>query len=44
VSFIVSLIVVHLFLAWVRKRGFTPFAIYRIALGVVLLVWLPTMG
>ena len=24
---------------WVRKHGFTMFAIYRIVLGIVLLLW-----
>jgi undecaprenyl-diphosphatase len=27
------------FLAWVRKHGFVPFAIYRIAIGIAVLVW-----
>ena len=39
VSFIVALGVVEWFLAWVRKHGFTVFAVYRILLGVALLVW-----
>lgn len=39
VSFIVALGVVEWFLAWVRRHGFTIFAIYRIALGIWLLVW-----
>jgi undecaprenyl-diphosphatase len=39
VSFIVALGVVEWFLAWVRKRGFTVFAIYRILLGGALLIW-----
>ncbi len=39
VSFIVALGVVEWFLHWVRRRGFTVFAIYRIALGIVLLIW-----
>ncbi len=39
VSFIVAFGVVEWFLAWVRKHGFAPFAIYRIALGIALLVW-----
>ncbi len=39
VSFIVSLGVVAWFMGWVRKRGFTPFAIYRIILGIVVLIW-----
>jgi undecaprenyl-diphosphatase len=37
VSFIVALGVVEWFLAWVRKHGFTVFAIYRIVLGILLL-------
>lgn len=40
VSFIVAYGVVAWFLAWVRNRGFTPFAVYRIVVGVALLVWL----
>ena len=39
VSFIVSLAVVAWFMGWVCKRGFTPFAIYRIILGIVVLIW-----
>lgn len=39
VSFIVAFGVVEWFLFWVRKHGFTIFAIYRIVLGVVLLAW-----
>jgi undecaprenyl-diphosphatase len=39
VSFIVALGVVEWFLAWVRKHGFTIFAVYRILLGIALLVW-----
>ncbi len=39
VSFIVALGVVEWFLHWVRKHGFTMFAIYRILLGGVLLIW-----
>jgi undecaprenyl-diphosphatase len=39
VSFIVALGVVEWFLMWVRKHGFTVFAIYRILLGVALLIW-----
>ena len=38
VSFLVALGVVEWFLAWVRRHGFTPFAVYRIVLGIVLLV------
>jgi undecaprenyl-diphosphatase len=39
VSFIVALGVVEWFLQWVRKHGFTVFAIYRIILGIALLIW-----
>lgn len=38
VSFLVALAVVAWFMRWVRARGFTPFAIYRIVAGVVLLL------
>lgn len=37
VSFVVALGVVAWFMHWVRARGFAPFAIYRIVLGVVLM-------
>ncbi|HZR78635.1 MAG TPA: undecaprenyl-diphosphate phosphatase [Chthoniobacterales bacterium] len=40
ISFIVALAVVAWFMNWVRSRGFIPFAIYRIALGIVLIVLL----
>jgi undecaprenyl-diphosphatase len=39
VSFIVALGVVEWFLQWVRKHGFALFALYRIILGIVLLIW-----
>ena len=39
VSFIVAFGVVEWFLFWVRKHGFTIFAIYRILLGSALLIW-----
>jgi undecaprenyl-diphosphatase len=38
VSFVVALGVVAWFMRWVRARGFTPFAVYRIILGITLLV------
>jgi undecaprenyl-diphosphatase len=38
VSFVVALAVVAWFVRWVRARGFAPFAIYRIIVGVALLV------
>jgi undecaprenyl-diphosphatase len=39
VSFIVALGVVEWFLFWVRKHGFTMFAVYRILLGIALLLF-----
>jgi undecaprenyl-diphosphatase len=42
VSFIVALGVVAWFMNWVRRRGFTPFAIYRILLGIIVLGWVLT--
>ena len=39
VSFIVAYGVVEWFLMWVRRHGFTIFAIYRIVFGIWLLVW-----
>jgi undecaprenyl-diphosphatase len=39
VSFIVALGVVEWFLGWVRKHGFALFALYRIILGIALLIW-----
>jgi undecaprenyl-diphosphatase len=38
VSFIVALGVVEWFLAWVRRHGFTVFAVYRILAGILLLI------
>ena len=40
VSFFVAWGVVAWFLAWVRRHGFVPFAVYRIALGLGILIWL----
>ena len=39
VSFFVALLVVAWFMGWVRKRGFTMFAIYRIVVGAALLAY-----
>jgi undecaprenyl-diphosphatase len=44
VSFVVALGVVAWFMGWVRKRGFVPFAIYRIVAGVAVLVWVARQG
>jgi undecaprenyl-diphosphatase len=40
VSFFVALAVVAWFMNWVRSRGFVPFAVYRIVLGIALLTLL----
>jgi undecaprenyl-diphosphatase len=39
VSFIVAYGVVAWFMNWVRKRGFVPFAVYRIILGIAVFAW-----
>ena len=39
VSFIVAYGAVAWFMAWVRKRGFAPFAMYRIVVGIAVLAW-----
>ena len=39
VSFIVAYGSVAWFMAWVRRRGFTPFAIYRIVIGILVLAF-----
>jgi undecaprenyl-diphosphatase len=40
VSFIVAWGVVAWFMNWVRRRGFVPFAVYRIVVGLMVLIWL----
>ena len=39
VSFLVAYAAVAWFMAWVRKRGFTPFAVYRIVIGGLVLAF-----
>ena len=39
VSFVVAYGSVAWFMAWVRKHGFVPFAIYRIVIGILVLVY-----
>jgi undecaprenyl-diphosphatase len=39
VSFFVAYAAVAWFMAWVRKRGFAPFAVYRIILGTLVLIY-----
>ena len=38
VSAVIGYLVIDLLLSWLRRRSMTPFVIYRIALGVVLLL------
>jgi len=40
VSFIVAYASVAWFMAYVRRRGFAPFAVYRLILGPVVLLWI----
>jgi undecaprenyl-diphosphatase len=44
VSFLVAYASVAGFMAWVRRRGFAPFAVYRILLGLAVLAWVHTRG
>jgi len=43
IGFVVSCIVAYAtvawFMAWVRRRGFVPFAVYRIVVGVLVMVF-----
>ena len=38
-SFVTALITIVLMMAWLKRAGFTPFVLYRLALGGVLLWW-----
>lgn len=44
VSFIVAYGSVAWFMAWVRRRGFAPFAVYRIIIGTLVLVFASKLG
>jgi undecaprenyl-diphosphatase len=44
VSFIVAYGSVAWFMAWVRRRGFTPFAVYRILIGALVLAFASKLG
>ena len=44
VSFIVAYGSVAWFMAYVRRRGFAPFAVYRIIVGIAVLVWVSRLG
>src|SRR5205085_9300707 len=39
VSYLVAYASVAWFMAWVRRRGFAPFAVYRIIVGALVLLW-----
>jgi undecaprenyl-diphosphatase len=43
-SFVVGYASVAWFMAWVRKHGFVPFAVYRIIAGIVVLVWIAKLA
>ena len=44
VSFLVAYVSVAWFMAYVRKHGFVPFAVYRIIAGIAVLVWIAKLG
>ena len=44
VSFVVAYGSVAWFMAWVRKHGFVPFAVYRIILGIAVLISVSKLG
>ena len=44
VSFIVAYGSVAWFMAWVRRRGFAPFAVYRILIGALVLAFASKLG
>lgn len=39
IAFVFALLAIDLMLRWLQRAGFTPFVVYRIALGAVLLLW-----
>ena len=39
ISFFAALLAIVLMLRWLRRAGFTPFVIYRLGLGVAILIW-----
>ncbi|MGH9512244.1 MAG: undecaprenyl-diphosphate phosphatase [Terriglobales bacterium] len=44
VSFIVAYAAVAWFMAWVRKHGFVPFAVYRIIVGTLVLIFMSRLA
>jgi undecaprenyl-diphosphatase len=43
VSFVIALAVIAWFMQWVKQRGFTPFAIYRIVVGGLTLAYVASV-
>jgi len=43
-SFVSALVAIWAMLAWLKRASFTPFAIYRVILGCLLLYWVYAMG
>jgi undecaprenyl-diphosphatase len=41
---VVSLVVIRLFIGYISRHGFVPFAVYRIVVGAAALVWLLRVG
>lgn len=39
-AFVLAFVAIYLMMAWLRRASFTPFAIYRVLLGGLLLAWL----
>jgi undecaprenyl-diphosphatase len=44
VSFIVAYVVVAWFMKWVRQHGFVPFAIWRLVVGIAVLIFANKLG
>jgi undecaprenyl-diphosphatase len=44
VSFVVAYASVAWFIAYVRRRGFAPFAVYRIVVGMLVLAYAARLG
>ena len=38
-AFVAALVAVALMMSWLKRASFTPFVIYRVILGAVILVW-----
>ncbi|MGF1595261.1 MAG: undecaprenyl-diphosphate phosphatase [Kiloniellaceae bacterium] len=43
-AFAVALLAIVLMIGWLRRASFTPFAVYRVVLGIVLLWWVYGAG